>query len=364
MLTDLDAVFDVNISQASGIAAIYQTLLGGVPSIEGFTFLIGKNITTNFGAGLGPTFNDENIFINLTNTLIQGNNEARQAFEAQASGLNLIGQITSLYETLIPQAKQSADGLSYLIRQEGLEFYQQVADERGIEGSNGAAIIAMASLLRIIVEQKIGVGDAVQDFISAVKNGSAMLPSSSLVVIPIETADGTDFDADDVQPGSTFFLTSNIDTILGTAGNDLILGGRATLTTDIIDGKGGIDTLRILDTIGIVFTPTLNSVENLEINAVHTSNTVLNLGLSSDVSNVTLYDGGGSLSVTGAKKIHDLTVSNTSDVAAIVLSYDAAVIAGTDDTQKIILETTDLGGGIAIDGVETINITQPLWKAQ
>ncbi len=45
------------------VSAAYQTLLGGVPTLIGYDYLIRSNIETNFGAGSGPIFNAENIFI-------------------------------------------------------------------------------------------------------------------------------------------------------------------------------------------------------------------------------------------------------------------------------------------------------------
>ena len=357
MLTDLDALFGVNPSQAKGISAIYQVLLNGIPSIEGFIFLINENNSSNFGAGPGPVFNDENIFINIMNALVQGNSDARKSFEVQASGVTLVNKITALYGILIPDENQSVSGLSFLTRPEGLAFYEQVADERGIEGSDGAAIVAMASLIKIVVEQNIGIGNAVQDFIDAVKNGSALLPSSSQVFTELEDADGTDFDADDLLPGDTFQLTRNIDLISGTDGNDLILGVSTTLTTDIIEGKGGVDILRVIDSAGAVFTPTLNTVENLEVIATHTSTTIFNLGLSRDVSNITLSESTGSLRVNDATQIHDLVVSNSTDNAAVFINYSDAVVSGADDTMRVRLEGASLGGGLAIDDIETVNIT-------
>ncbi len=59
-----------NLSQVKGLSAAYGILLGGTPSIDGYTFLINANNTSNFGAGAtGPRFNDENIYINTISML-------------------------------------------------------------------------------------------------------------------------------------------------------------------------------------------------------------------------------------------------------------------------------------------------------
>ncbi len=62
---------------------------------------------------------------------------------------------------------------------------------------NGAAVTAMASLLKIAVDGKNGIGNPVSDLIATIADGSAGLPATSQVVLPIETIDGTRFDADD-----------------------------------------------------------------------------------------------------------------------------------------------------------------------
>lgn len=192
-----DVLVSTNNSQAKGIAAIYETLLGGVPSVEGFSFLINGNNLTNFGAGPGADFNDENIYINIANALVQGNGAAKTAFDGLAGSGTLIEQVTAIYKAIIPLANQSTEGLDYVLRPAGLVFYQQVAVERGITTPDGPAIIALASLLKIAVDGNIGIGNAVVDLMNAIDAGSSALPATSTTVIPIETADGTGFDADD-----------------------------------------------------------------------------------------------------------------------------------------------------------------------
>ncbi len=204
--TDLPfpALFAANLSQGKAIAAAYQTLLGGTPAIAGFDFLIKANLSTNFGAGAGPVFNDENIFINVANSLVQGNATAAAKFNTLASGATLADKVASLYKAIIPTAKQTAEGVAFLTRPDGLKFYQDVAKERGITAENGPAVVAMASLLKVAVDGKNGIGNPISDLIASIADGSSELPATSQVVLPIETVDGTKFDADDapdVMPG-------------------------------------------------------------------------------------------------------------------------------------------------------------------
>lgn len=193
----LATLFSANPNVAKGLAAVYQTLLGGVPNEGGFSTLITTAVSTNFGAGPGPVFNAENIFINLANNLVQGNTAANTAFAGLASGTTLAQKVGSLYGNLVPASQQTAEGLAFITRPESISFYQSVAAERGVAGNDGAAIVAMASLLNIVTTQNIGVGNAVNDLFGAVTGNSAALPAAGDVFTPIETADGTAFDGDD-----------------------------------------------------------------------------------------------------------------------------------------------------------------------
>lgn len=216
--TDLPfpALFAANISQSKAISAAYQVLLGGTPGIAGFDFLIKGNLATNFGAGSGPVFNDENIFINVANALVQGNATAAATFNTLASGNTLAEKVASLYAKIIPAAKQTAEGLAFLTRPEGLKFYQDVAKERGITAENGPAVTALASLLKVAVDSKIGIGNPVSDLIASIADGSSELPATSTVVLPIETIDGTKFDADDAPDAMPGFSLSPPTPIIGT----------------------------------------------------------------------------------------------------------------------------------------------------
>ena len=193
-MTDL---FSAKPDIAKGLASAYEVLLAGVPSEAGFTFLINSAVSTNFGAGAGVVFNQENIFINLVNNLVQGNASAKARFDTLAAGATLEAKVTSLYNGLIPASKQSAEGLAFITRADGLKFYQDVAAERGVAGTDGAAIVSLASLLKIVVTGDYGVGNAVNDLIKAVAAGSAAIPATGTTLTPLETADGTAFDADD-----------------------------------------------------------------------------------------------------------------------------------------------------------------------
>ncbi len=111
------SLVNANASQAKAISAAYQILLGGVPAQAGYNFLITSNLTSNFGAGPGPVFNDENIFINVANSLVQGNATAAAKFNALATGTTLQDKIGALYGKLIPLGQQTAEGRAFFTGQ-------------------------------------------------------------------------------------------------------------------------------------------------------------------------------------------------------------------------------------------------------
>ncbi len=191
------ATVSANLSQFKAISAVYQVLVGGVPAIEGYQFLINGNLSSNFGAGPGPIFNDENMYINIANALVQGNDQALSKFNQIAEGRTIETKIAAIYSKIIPANKQTPEGLAFITRPEGIQFYRDVANERGILIESGPAVVALASLLKIAVDGKIGVGNAVSDLLLSVADGTSELPSMSPAVLPIETVDGILYDADD-----------------------------------------------------------------------------------------------------------------------------------------------------------------------
>jgi hypothetical protein len=115
-------------------------------------------------------------------------------------------------------------------------------------------------LSKIAVDGDIpGLGDTVNDLVAAVANGTAALPEDGAVFTPLETADGTQFDADDApvtdpNVGTTFTLTTGVDNVAGGVNNDTINAyinsstpANSTFTAaDVIDAGTGTDSLNLV----------------------------------------------------------------------------------------------------------------------
>ncbi|MEZ5782466.1 MAG: hypothetical protein R3D70_12730 [Rhizobiaceae bacterium] len=116
-MDDLAALVAENEDAAAAIASAYEILLGGVPNVAGFTFLIENALATNYGSNdASIEFNQENVFINVFNALVQGNTDAVAAFSRRSRCLaTLIDKVTAIYETLFG-CVQSAAVLPYVTR--------------------------------------------------------------------------------------------------------------------------------------------------------------------------------------------------------------------------------------------------------
>lgn len=263
-LNDLINANSQNLNQFKAFASIYEKLQGGIPNIAGFTSLITTNNETNFGSRTssnpGPKFNPENIFINIANALFQGSPSASNKFNGLASGDTLSAKLTSVYNSLVVPSQQTDAGRSAFASQ--AEFYSARATELGIPGETGGAVVGFAALLNILVrDNNAGIGNSVSDLLAAIADGSAAatLPETSTALIPIEIADGTKFDSDDVA--SVIELPAGAVLFEGGPGEEFVVVQEFTKFT--ASGGEGTDTL----IVGVVDlpTPATITVSSIEI---------------------------------------------------------------------------------------------------
>ncbi|MCO5072324.1 MAG: hypothetical protein M9944_14065 [Rhizobiaceae bacterium] len=369
-MDDLAALVAENEDAAAAIASAYEILLGGVPNVAGFTFLIENALATNYGSNdASIEFNQENVFINVFNALVQGNTDAAAAFSAITAGsATLIDKVTAIYETLFPVGVQSAEGLAYVTRPEALAFYAAVAAERGVAGPDGAAIVALASMMNVAYENDTpGIGDATNDLIAAILDGSAELPLTGNEFTPIEVADGTNFDGDD-DIGISITLTDRIDApgidesqpgsgrdTTGTDGNDVYTASALTLNPgDIIDGKGGEDTLilnlvdqglTILDFGVQPWVPGFGLVVNLplfEVESMNLENIVVQLEGGNDIlDNVINPPLNPFVPILAGAEID---LSRSSDITDLSLQRSAGIVKFSDIQNNVDINIMDSVG--------------------
>jgi hypothetical protein len=250
----LEALFSEsqqNAFQSQGLTAAYVYLGFGVPTVDGYTFLINNNDATDFGAGAGgPVFNQENVYINAFVNLITGNTTAAANFATTLGGATtLTAALTAVYNSMVPTVDQTAAGRTFFLSE--ASFYEARAAQVGLTTLVGQAAVGAAALANILVNSNIpGLGQEINQFTNAVANGSAAVPQSGNFT-PILTAIGPVI-------GETFTLTPGIDNVTSTGAFDVVLGtitGPAASSTtstlnpgDQIAMNGG--TVKIVDTNG------------------------------------------------------------------------------------------------------------------
>ena len=159
-----------------------------------------------------------------------------------------------------------------------------------------------------------------------------------------------------------------MDNIVGTAGNDtFIAGSQATNATlnagDTISGGAGNDTLKIFNDAAVSTanfgTATISGVENVEATLAASAQT-LNVSGNADVTKVSLVNGFDG--VVTAKLAQTAGLSGTIDTTGAAAAFTFIDNTGAADTANLSLSNAALmnaagvGLGVAIAGVETLNI--------
>ncbi len=166
--------------------------------------------------------------------------------------------------------------------------------------------------------------------------------------------------------GKTVMLTTAVDNLTGTAGNDLFKGvysggspivdGTTFSSGDTIGGKGGYNTLSVLVTAsGPPVIPTLTNIQNIEIQAL--ADFDLSLINSTGVQRVELTGlYGKKVEISGVKSIFDLALTDFAGSGRVY--YQSEAVSGTNDVQNIVLSNyfNVPGDPLEIDNVEFVNV--------
>jgi S-layer protein len=153
--------------------------------------------------------------------------------------------------------------------------------------------------------------------------------------------------------GQTFTMTSGIDAITGTDGDDVINGALLSANGgDSVDGGDGNDTLNIATTSNIADDFTASNVENLSVEAYGT--------ISVDMKNIK-----GVTSITSNESTGALTFNNVATNAAVTLkgaagaatvNFTSAAIGGTSDALQVNLSGATGGNLTVAAGFESVSV--------
>ena len=175
-----------------------------------------------------------------------------------------------------------------------------------------------------------------------------------------DNAGGT-FAAAGVVSGKTFTLTTNVEQVAGSAGNDTFYGTHTTLTSgDALTGGNGSDTLNVTTNTasGTAYTalPTLSGIETIS---------VTNLNAGTDTDELNLVNSSGVTNLVNKSSSQNVTFSNVQEAAKITVdgatagttsvTFKNALAIGTSDSLSVEVKN----GATAVfeaTGVTTSNV--------
>ena len=160
--------------------------------------------------------------------------------------------------------------------------------------------------------------------------------------------------------GATFTATTGTDTVVGTAGNDVINAPAGTLNAgDTIDGSDGTDTLNVTWT-GTGPAQSASTLKNVEVINLTASPNPASLALTG-VTGITDINNSGSANgatVTVSDVGNAVNSTLTGGQASTTIGYTTAVTASTatSDKSTLTLAGTNLGASYTATGIEEVTV--------
>ncbi len=231
--------------------------------------------------------------------------------------------------------------------------------------SRGAVVVAVLEAVLAVPTTDATLGTAVSSFTSKVALADASTSTSTDFTVLSQIVGGT---GSTVTPGQSFVLTTGIDTVAGTSGNDTIIGDFGVTSqvsaADQINGGAGTDTFELYGTFGTLPT-TITNVETLSLSG-YGENKSVNVASLTGVTDLVLRNqttaGTGDTTVTLAAG-QTLTLTTVQDSAnagnELIVAAASTVTANTIKLDKAGDAATggvDLEIEIAGTAVATLNL--------
>lgn len=232
----------------------YQFFVGHAPSAAGLSYLVNSSANANdLNDAYFAKFSAENRFINFSINLATGSGEGAAAFAAAYSSVSYADTVATAYDKIIGNAVATAAGVdvaasvAFFSRAENITYLTNfVKANTGLTTTTEIDLAVKAALIGEILNAATASG--LGGYATATK---AMIVDLSDGTLSTDNAAGVDlFTAYPAAPvgGQTFTLTTGVDTLNGTSGNDTFTGtGKALTSLDGIVGGAGVDTLVITD---------------------------------------------------------------------------------------------------------------------
>jgi S-layer protein len=364
----------------------YQFFLGFAPSEAGLASLNASYV----GTGSQASLNGENRFIAQSISLALQNPTAKANFSASYGSLSIEAATRAAYDIIIGNAAAKAAGVNidaaikFFTDQTAYftAFVKQVlpnatADEQALAVK--AAIIGEIMYQGQKYNDGAGLGAYAAASTNLIKDlaDDGHLTANNAAGVPLFANYGSG------GAGSAFVLTTGVDTIPGTGGDDTITalidgttGAVATTLTglDTINGGAGNDTvnLNVLNGSGVAGTA-VAAIPTVSVSSVETANVRSQVGFTGDFSswagltslnftqgtavaltaagttNVAVSGATGAIGVDGG-----LNVTVTDSTAAQNITVGAATVAKGSVT---VTDTNQTTGNIAVDGGTTVSVT-------
>jgi len=378
----------------------YAFFLGFAPSKAGLASLNSAYV----GSGAQANLNGENRFIAQAVSLALQNPTAKASFAGTYGSLDIVAATKAAYGIIVGNAAAAAAGINvdnavaYLTSTASVAYYTAFV-KANVPGLTTQADIDLAVKAAIVGEimyqaTSYGQGAGVGSYAAAANNLLKDLADDN--TLTADNSAGIDLFTNyggSGTPGTSFNLTTAIDTLVGTVNNDTFNGQvNATDNTvgalDSIDGGAGTDTLNLADAVGATLDASLLTVKNVEIVNL-TSKTGLAAG-ALDVSgwtgltnaNVVLQDvsgadqtvtasGAAAIALTAAKQgASDLFVQGGGAVSVTATggAANGNIVVGsvTAPTGAVTVKATSGAyadaaltlGTIAVTGGTTVSVTE------
>lgn len=389
-LSDAAALnYIVNSADADTAVALqaYQFFTGKTPTAAGLSYLVNSPAnTTDLNDAYYQSFSLENRYINFSQNLgILG--EGAPAFQTTYAPLTFAQAVSTAYETIIGSSYALAAGYDPVAAKADivsrLGYFQQVAAERMPTVNQDMAVKAavVGYIMAEAIKADVGLyASATNAFLADLAPDGLAQYNNDMVVnyaLPIGGAN---------PAGHTIGLTPGIDfpggsgavvNTQGTASNDTYVGDNTTLTNDSINGAGGFDTLLVTNTGAGAYTatPSLTSVEQVQLSGYQNGATTLDLVNSTGVTTVVaqggnLGTGPNDVGVASSVSVLDATTGMTLTADVDDSATGGAVVFnlktdGATDTLGVVLRNTDTSGAatsqglasLTANGIETLTIT-------
>lgn len=171
--------------------------------------------------------------------------------------------------------------------------------------------------------------------------------------------------SDPIFKGGTFTLTTNVDTLIGTSGNDTFTGTAATYVDAdrVIDASTtDVDTYNL--TIAASAVPDVTNVEKINVTTAATGALTISANKMSGVKELTVTTGdlsvggstiAGSKTVTVDKLLADKVAKVVTGAGVKVFTLDQTQATATDSKAGVEIDATTVTGNITVTGAATLN---------